>query len=560
MKKKGGFKKHLFWILFGVVPFLVFLCVILLLTDDSVEAEEKKFADSKKVLDNEKPKGKGLSDKLAEQQKTLETTGNQLWKANYDRQVEAKVFRWPVPPTARHTTVLKAFESRHTKFGEELKDEGNDELEKFAVREVYEKSYELLAEEVAPTRFGTAAAAAAALAPASGATGPVVPGGTGGWQSVLRYVSDWSKKPRPDSAMVWLMLEDYWIQKALLDPVRQINLAISEFHLVVRDGNKKLVPYDSKQPEPPSDERTFVNRTWEITLKVVKDGSNRLLKSKLRNRTDRLQLLGIGKTMRLKVWLDDPNTSQPIDYKIEGELVKGETEMDVKLVPAQHTIPANVSVSKITKVEQVLDELTVPVRLIQDVQLGVVDHKRTTSTLLAPEFLPADATPAIGAATTGGAIPPLTSGDPMGLPGSAAAKTGTPEQVLIGNMNRYLVRTPRIRRMSVGIVLVLDQAYMEDALVAFANSPLRFQVSQVQWSRFRDPLPVPTGAVVPGGADGDVKPPMPVGGQPMPIPGGPGALSAVTTQTTAGMVELGIFGIVSLYEKFDPTKDGTGKP
>ena len=109
--------------------------------------------------------------------------------------------------------------------------------------------------------------------------------------------------------------------------------------------------------------RTFRNRTWELDIEL----DNRVLKSKLRNRTDRLQMLGANKTMRLKVWLDDPklSTSQPFEYRIGGELVKGSGELIPKVVPDIHKIPAGADGAAIYQIEQILDEITVPVRLIR---------------------------------------------------------------------------------------------------------------------------------------------------------------------------------------------------
>lgn len=159
--------------------------------------------------------------------------------------------------------------------------------------------------------------------------------------------------------------------------------------------------------------------------------------------------------------------------------------------------------------------------------------------------------------------------------------------------------------MPVGIVVVVDQAYMQDMLLAFANSPLRFQITQVTWTRFRDRLTglgTTAGGAGPGGGidygapgtinfggsgDPDERPSSlgprpgsprpgglsatigPVGMSPMgplgPIgsgfPGmgqgypGTSASSVVSeSQITSGLVELSICGIVSLYEKFEAPK------
>ena len=79
------------------------------------------------------------------------------------------------------------------------------------------------------------------------------------------------------------------------------------------------------------------------------------------------------------------------------------------------------------------------------------------------------------------------------------AKFGPPTVVLDGNRERYIEVSKQVRRMPVALVLLVDQLFMQDALVAYANSPLRFQVTQSHWKRFRGTLSA-TGGIFPGGA------------------------------------------------------------
>src|SRR5207302_9443295 len=51
--------------------------------------------------------------------------------------------------------------------------------------------------------------------------------------------------------------------------------------------------------------------------------------------------------------------------------------------------------------------------------------------------------------------------------------------------DRYLHRTEQVRRMPIAVVMVVDQAHVQDVQRAFANSRLRFQNVQVHWQRFR---------------------------------------------------------------------------
>ena len=147
--------------------------------------------------------------------------------------------------------------------------------------------------------------------------------------------------------------------------------------------------------------------------------------------------------------------------------------------------------------------------------------------------------------------------------------------------------------MPVGLDLVVDQAYVNDVLIALGNSPLRVQITQTQWQRFRDPLAVggsPSGAPPSEEPEGGTPPDFGGGGedsesgrrgssglgQPRPPGSGTGAMfpggsglggsapggstgSLPQSQVTAGLVELAVYGIVSIYEKakvkpVDPNK------
>jgi hypothetical protein len=203
----------------------------------------------------------------------------------------------------------------------------------------------------------------------------------------------------------------------------------------------------------------------------------------------------------------------------------------------------------------------------------------------------------VGSGGRGGGTGSADGGTSSGGTASPAGQregAGTVEAVLDANHARYLDVSPNVRRMPVGIVLVVDQAYLQDVLLAYANSPLRFQITQVHWKRFHGPLGG-LGTTGPGGSSGDSfmssgggflgggfgpgtegapmggVPPrgmsVPPGGVPprggvqgpptgmMPGGLGSGMLTTVSeAQLTAGLIEVCIYGIVSLYEKYDEKK------
>lgn len=558
-------KKHHFWILFAVVPLFVGLLFVLLMTGpgEAIAEQGDKYDKQSKEVAGAKAQGTGMLVELGKQKETLEERRGQLWGDNYTRQKEAGVFAWP---DAGKDKYLKDLEKLDLRFGalgvstlDATKDadtqflDVNDEIKKFTETTNYLESYNRLAASLLPTKFAGA-----------------------GWPGVLRHVTDWGTG-RPEWSLFWLSLEDFWIQRALLKPIAQVNANAAKFDLVKPPAGTPDTPL----------KRKFQNRTWEIDIELATEGSNRVLKSKLKNKTDRLQMLGSNKTMRLNVWFDDPKigNSQPFEYKIGGELVKGFGELTPKLVAEIHKIPAGVDPAEIYKVEQVLDEITVPIRLVRRVELGFRDSKRSAAELKAPSFFPEDA-PATEALPAGGGPGP-GGGPPAGLAGlgaggregpggggatageaGSATRTGTAEVVLLGNKKRYIERTEQVRRMPIGLDLVVDQAYVNDILIELANSPLRLQITQTQWQRFRDSLVVGGAAAPPSGTEGgprgegEGRPPMvgPAGFGPGSGSGAPPGDALPTSQVTAGLVELAIYGIVNVYEKTKPKPIDPAKP
>jgi hypothetical protein len=188
--------------------------------------------------------------------------------------------------------------------------------------------------------------------------------------------------------------------------------------------------------------------------------------------------------------------------------------------------------------------------------------------------------------------------------------------------NRYIDVTEQVRRMPVGLVVVVDQANVQDFLTAFANSRLRIQTTQVHWQHMRDSIkppvegssgggpgvpggPAASGGIRPGGGgagpDDDARmgsgggaglgggkfrpgssaampgspgpgmapgrplmpgmPPMMPGTMPS-VPGGgiPGGMPGLGSgaedhEDDMNLVELAIYGVASLYERYPPKKD-----
>ncbi len=597
---KDTLKKHHFWILSGSIPLLVLIAILLLTSQvggeiDKKKGEIKKATDDLKAKQNPPPKS--LLEGLDKQRAELEKKQTDLWKENWERQIgiqngkqdpSKNLLKWPKSNKLNrfNYTADYATDPNQMKFGAEIPNP-DGEYREFPKREVYLAQFSNannggipatgMADTVAPTAFNN------------------------GWQFVLRHIAGetgWGNaEPRPEQ--LWLALEDIWVQRALLGQIRLVNDQIGTFQQV------PLVDVNGKTITDPLN-RSFESRTWKVDLKLApqtKDSNRFVLTGSLKNITDRLQLLGNGNVMTLKIWFSTNAEAQPFDFKIGGEFVPGQKQVPIEQT-AEHVLPIGIIPTEIARVEQVFDTRTVPIRRIDHLVIGcqiAKDCHYGGYALLPPDFKayadpPAGTAPAAPAAGPGGVStlggPGLGGGG--GLGGAAAVGVveggGSVDAVTDLNKKRYIQVTGQVRRMPVALTVIVDQAYVQDVLLAYANSPLRFQVTQMYWERFREGLNTggtgggssgddtnqqATATVGGGGSFGSagsrgfelrLSAPgfgMPGGSLPgysAPGSGGPagsggsgGAMTVTESQLTAGLVKLTVHGIISLYEKFQDT-------
>lgn len=684
--KNDKLKKQHFWILFGLVPLFVLISVFVISSGvggaiDARNDQIKKSVDE--IKSKSSPKPNVLLDKLDETIKAVDGKRGGLWKSNWDRQKD--IYTWPqsslfanFSKKDKEKNAVVPARLEDLKFGDQIVATA-DQFGEFRKDSFYLAQYSTatlkdkpagvvgMADMIAPTQFN------------------------GGWQRLLRHVNSWSEY-QLSSEQVWLLMEDLWVQRSMLQAIKSVNDEMGMFRRVKYEKGGQVIddPEGKGGPQDPL-RRKFRSRTWEVALEVQTKGNKQFLVGSLENITDRLQVLGIGKTLTLKVWLEanvgpdgkpvigpdgkpDVAGIEPVEFRIGSEFLPGkggkktvkdksgrEITVDSNIVTIQpdennekdldkypNLLPPGKRVAEIVKVEQVFDAQTVPVRRIEAMALGYPDSRWSAiGALYPPKFitveavagtgagggLPSDtggsgssqgpppAGPSVtGASGGGGSVGPL-GGDPRGgNKGSgfgASAGGGTVASVIEANKRRYVEVNDQVRRMPVGIVVVVDQAYIQHVMLAFANSPLRFQITQVTWNRFRGNLG--TGSAGSGsaggndvflsgtgsgsfgmgfgrGADPDLgsgrgplgRPPVEGGSSqgprpmgPPPIgpgqpPGGPitgggtggydpysemgGPSTAVSeAQLTSGLVELSLYGIVSLYEKY-PTPVAEGEP
>jgi hypothetical protein len=574
-----------------VALLFIFLAWLLMSINASsaIGALDKSISDRQSEL--AKPvKTKGEVSAMEAQKTKVDNQRARLWYDNYARQEEANLFAWPVSKNVG----LNRLSDLKMKFGSGFIT-NNTELQPEVILNTFTDGYTNIAEQMAPTRFPN-----------------------NNWRSVLRHVSDWGTKTTVEVPWLWLALEDFWIQRAVLMPIKEFNTQAATF--------VDVTPAEEAAKNPLK--RVFRNRIWELELEVTETAGKRAIRGKIRNLTSRLQVLGMNKSMLVHIWFNEVNSDlRDYELTVRGDSVIGSGELDIPSVPLNLTM----DVTKFAKVMQVFDESTVPVKLVTAFEIGKVDHKNRSAKLMQPahieKLLEAEsAAAAESGATTGsgmgdgfgssGGMPGMMGpgspmaggpdgeggmmgpGGPFGARGAATgAKSGLWTAVLKPSKDRYIKRTEDVRRIPVALAVVVNNSCVSDVMVAFANSPIRFQITQVQWQRYRTPLPPVVdddgpGSFIPSGGPGGVPPGMPgmpgsPGGMRPGMPGVPGGTGGgfppgrdgdeeegmggsgspggvfpgggnllqqtggkkLPDEANAGLCELGIFGILSFYEK-----------
>ena len=308
MKNNDALKKHHFWILFGLVPLFVLIAIFAISSSVGGEVTKRNTdieSTKKDLASKSNPKGKGVLELWEKQIGEVKGKQDGLWLKNWDLQARSKrIYAWP--KSSRFTNFVgktkvdgkdvdKAVKLEDLRFGANIPDNDNQYLE-FLRAEFYKTQFSTvgisklddlgpgfkgMADRIAPTQF------------------------LGGWERILRHVNDWGTKALT-SEQIWLIMEDIWVQRSLLESIELVNEYMAAFERVKYEDKAKKVIDDPKSPTGPNDplRRKFRSRIWEVTIEVANKGNKRYFTGTLANITERLQVLGKGKTMTLKVWLE----------------------------------------------------------------------------------------------------------------------------------------------------------------------------------------------------------------------------------------------------------------
>ena len=290
------------------------------------------------------------------------------------------------------------------------------------------------------------------------------------------------------------------------------------------------------------------------------------------------------------------NDAKPFRLAIEGGSLEGGKQED------QVRRGRNTSFSKksdgVYRVEQVYDtrprsngSIAWPSAIQAAVQAPATT-RRNSDGAFGTVAATAESTPPPAGGEGFGVSPPGVnpSGPPMGLgpppsgpPGmglSGSATSGPASQTFNGlERKRYISRTDQVRGVPIGLSLIADQSFVQDALTAVSNCKLRFQTVQSNLTRYRGsvtyanssteegagPKPGVPGPGVPGPGGPSLGSLGPPPGSPMvgtgagPPAGYPGSggntpRSSNEDQVASNLVEMTLYGIASLYEKFEVVK------
>jgi hypothetical protein len=343
------------------------------------------------------------------------------------------------------------------------------------------------------------------------------------WEDFIEHVQEW-KNETPPSEEIWLAQEDLWLQRELLRMVRDANDSVAIMKEV-----QEPAPSKPDRAKGERDHRVYANPNWKMDIVLAEDAGKPVVRFRITNASDRRQSLGVGFQVSFKdqqatelAWLD------------------GEPLPPGKFIDKEQPLAAQVGIpDALEGVKQVFDWRTAPVKRVVRLDLGYHSQRTAYRGLKAYPF------------------PQLKDEKrevAPGVPAEAApqAASAPPSQTLNGlRPYRYSEITPEVRRVPVGMVLIVDQKNLQDVLTAVSNSRLRMQITQWEWVRHHDDVKpkVDPNAVPPRPARTTKGPARPTRAA---RPAGAGA-SAVEDRELE-LVQLAVYGIASLYERYPPPK------
>lgn len=506
--------KHRFWVLLGVFVPLMLFAILWEQTavEGAVESERKKITDHRARLEKNASQAKlpGQTEMMLcnRKEKTLKERRTIVWQQEWDRQ-KTLIF-WPAKVRDAYADI---------RFGDPVRDEVRTT---FAQTDVYLAQYEDMAKTFqTKVPLKDPKTRKPIIDPKTGKARELIIEPVrfeGGWHKVLRPVEKWKVlPPLPEEA--WLAQEDVWVRHELLQALKQANASVARFQVAGKGPGDQGPPF----------EQMFKNPYWQIELNLYpKDDQQYYVKGKITNIGKKRQALGRA-YFRLQVQRDEKEAR--VVLPIEGEARPAGESWEIKETP----LDLLQNPAGLFGLEQILEPRTAPVRRIDDIELYYHSHRTYEPALLPPKQF-------------GGGNPPPSSPNPAAPPGSSKSSpttaSTTPNGLVI---QRYTDVTDQVRRMPLALVVIADQAHIPEVLTALSNSILRMQITQYNWQHFRGSLE-------------EEKPQPKSSSKNLNGPRDSKEAGAAVEEQQKNLVELSIYGIVSLYDRPDKQGDAAKTP
>jgi hypothetical protein len=564
--------KHRFWIALGVFALLWLVGMILIPAVQGRDnaKKEDEFTKAKTAVENIKdPKTKTtFVTPLEGKEKTLKERKNVVWAKVFEPQ--ARMMTWPEGGKAHLDQKLN-----DAPFGSPI---NADDLSEYGGTLYHEYLTSLkLPEIVKPAEFN------------------------GDWTRVIRPVAKWSVHPPPTAEECWLAQEDLWVKRELLEIIQRTLDATRIFKDVQPDKDAKL------EPLPEGGKRQLLrNANWEFDLITETDPKTKETfispKSTIKNINPWKRNLTLAD---VKFHVRQGKSENFLVFAVPVDRVNwGESTDIAKAFAHGHLV---IDPIKPLIVEQVLTWSTSPIKRIDALELGYNSHRTSNRVCKAKPIGDKKAAAEDASKSTTPSTTPSTT-TPDQLQGGSSlfvGKSMVPGGGKAGDKGefnpdvkreRYLDFTDQVRWMPIGMVVIVDQASIQDLQTAVVNSPLRIQPTQVSFHRAygihpaaasdkkdkgdkplpgdkprpgdregRPTLGPPPGGVAKGGIRqmfqgsgpyGPSSPPVfPGASPPSTLPGigaswpNFGASASAAPEEDPNLVELSIYGIASLYER-----------
>jgi hypothetical protein len=377
----------------------------------------------------------------------------------------------------------------------------------------------------------------------------------------LRFV----RKPwdiRSDiSTEAWIAQEDLWIQNEIYRMVRVANDSVSVFERVKGDDKSGVAEY--RNPYFHLAMQISDAKTLQVTITNLLGRRQKLegMKLRVRFKVDK----GNDEISELNV-VTDSKYGDPLEPR--GDPKKN----DVRTIPIALPPAARKAV---VAVEQMLTWETAAIKRIDHIAIGSAVGEdmsfghRTVPLPLLPFGGKVEKKEEAGEKPGGQGPGPGGLGK---VPGGFGGEKNVAEKALANGLlpDRYQEWTPQFRRIPVAIALIADQDHVDRVQTAFNNSRLRFLMTQVLLNHYPKTLR-PDVTVDKAEDDAPKKgggPPMPPGGLGMPPgglgvpPGGgpaPAAAQAAVSDELEANMEMILYGVVTLYERFPPRTNMPGE-